>query len=388
MPDILARRGRWAVAAMFFANGFLTGSWAPQIPVFLTRLQISEFTLGLLILVFGVGALVAMPWCGWLIHKHGSRAVLRVFAVACSFALLAVVLAGSLPVAAVTMFLFGGLIGGMDVAMNANAVAVEGRLRRAVMSSSHGFWSLGGFAGAGMGGLMIQQYGAVAHASVVTAVAVLVVIAALRHLVAEDMQPVAQKARYALPRNAAVYLTGVIALFSMVPEGAVLDWAALYLRQELGSDIAVAGFAFAAFSATMAAMRFLGDGVRNRFGAVATLRGSSLLAATGMLAAGFAPNAWVAIAAFAISGLGIANMIPIAFSAAGNHTGVAPGAGLSTVTLMGYSGILVAPSAIGFIGERTGFAAVFVALSLLLVVVCLMAGIAKVADFRAPQAAE
>ena len=388
MADVLARRGRWAVAAMFFANGFLTGSWAPQIPVFLTRLDISEFTLGLLILVFGLGALAAMPWCGWLIHKYGSRAVVRVFAIVCSFALLAVALAGNVPVAAVTMFLFGGLIGGMDVAMNANAVAVEGRLRRAIMSSSHGFWSLGGFAGGALGGIAIQQYGHLVHAAVVTVLTVLIVGIAQRHIVAEDVRPATQKARYALPRSAAVYLTGVIALFSMVPEGAVLDWAALYLRQELGSDIAVAGFAFAAFSAAMASMRFLGDGVRNRFGAVTTLRGSSLIAAAGMLAAGFAPNAWVAIAAFAVSGIGIANMVPIAFSAAGNHEGVAAGAGLSTVTLMGYSGILVAPSAIGFVGERTGFAPVFVAVSLLLVVVFLLAGNARVADFRAAQPAE
>jgi fucose permease len=388
MGDTSARRGRWAVAAMFFANGFLTGSWAPQIPVFLTRLEITEFTLGLLILVFGLGALAAMPWCGWLIHRYGSRAVLRLFAVFCSFALLAVALAGNVAAATVTMFLFGALIGGMDVAMNANAVAVEGRLRRAIMSSSHGFWSLGGFAGGGMGGIAIQQYGHVAHAAVVTVLTVLVVAVALQHVLAEDVQPVSHKAPYALPRRAAVYLTGVIALFSMIPEGAVLDWAALYLQQELGSDIAVAGFAFAAFSAAMALMRFLGDGVRNRFGAVTTLRVSSLVAAAGMFGAGFAPNAWVAIGAFALSGIGIANMVPIAFSAAGNHHGVAAGAGLSTVTLMGYSGILVAPSAIGFIGERTDFAPVFVALSLLLVTVFLMAGNARVADFRVAQPAE
>jgi fucose permease len=218
-----------------------------------------------------------------------------------------------------------------------------------------------------MGRITIQQYGHVTHAAIVTVVTVIIVGAALRYIVAEDLQPVAQKERYSMPRNPAVYLTGIIALFSMMPEGAVLDWAALYLQQELGSEIAVAGLAFAAFSAAMAIVRFLGDGVRNRFGAVTTLRGSSLIAATGMLAAGFAPNAWVAIAAFALSGIGIANMVPIAFSAAGNHKGVASGAGLSTVTLMGYSGILVAPSAIGFVGERTGFAPVFVALSLLLV---------------------
>ena len=76
MPRMLtasAIRGRWAVAAIFFINGFLTGSWAPQIPVFLTRLGISEFTLGLLILLFGAGAVSAMAWAGHLIARHGSR---------------------------------------------------------------------------------------------------------------------------------------------------------------------------------------------------------------------------------------------------------------------------------------------------------------------------
>ena len=61
------RRGRWAVAAAFFVNGFLLGGWALQIPALMTRLEISETTLGLLILVLGAGALVAMPWCGYLI---------------------------------------------------------------------------------------------------------------------------------------------------------------------------------------------------------------------------------------------------------------------------------------------------------------------------------
>lgn len=382
MTDNSAIRGRYAAGAMFFANGFLTGGWAPQIPVFLTRLEISEFTLGLLILVFGLGALTAMPWCGYLLHRYGSRMVLRGFAGFCAFGLLVVGLADNLAVAAVAMFVFGALIGGMDVAMNANAVAVEEKLGRAVMSSSHGFWSLGGFAGAAIGGYAIVRWGFLAHAVMVTVATAAIVAVAALHLVADTRHEKTRAEPYRLPRRLAVYLTGVIALFSMIPEGAVLDWAALYLRQELGSDIATAGFAFAAFSATMATMRFLGDGVRNRFGAVATLRFSALIAAAGMLLAGLAPGLWVAIAAFALAGLGIANMVPIAFSAAGNHPGTSAGAGLSTVTLMGYSGILVAPSAIGLVGGHTGFAPVFVGLALLLVIVSLMAEIARPADFR------
>ena len=383
----LARRGRWAIATMFFDNGLLTGSWETQIPVFLTRLEISKFTLGLMILVFGLGAVAAMTWCGHLISRYGSRTVVQWFAVCASFGLLLVALAPNVALAAAAMFIFGGVIGGMDVAMNANAVAVERKLSRAIMSSSHGFWSLGGFAGGGLGGLAIQHYGHLAHAGLVTALAFVLVMLALRRLVGED-KPAAEAHRpFSLPKNAMIYLIGLMALLSMVPEGAVLDWAALYLRQELGADLATAGFAFAAFSAVMALMRFVGDGVRNRFGAVTTLRVSALVAAAAMLVAGLSSSPWLAIVAFACCGFGVANMVPIAFSAAGNQDGMSSGAGLSVVTTMGYCGILVAPSGIGFIAEHTGFGPVFVALSGLLVIVCLMAGLARNADFAATQPA-
>ncbi|WP_019172376.1 MFS transporter [Pseudaminobacter salicylatoxidans] len=380
-----AKRGRWAVATAFFVNGFITGSWAPQIPVFLTRLDMSETMLGLLLLLFGAGAIVFMSWCGYLIARHGSRNVVRWFGPAAALGLPIVALAPSLPLAALAMILFGGVIGGMDVAMNANAVAVERRLSRAIMSSSHGFWSLGGFAGGGIGGIIIQNYGHVVHAVLVAVVAAILLGASLRHLIVEERHIATGHRKFSLPKNPVIYLIGIMALFSMVPEGSVLDWAALYLKQELGADIATAGFAFACFAGTMAAVRFMGDAVRNRFGAVTTLRVSALIAASGMLVAGFAPTPWVAIAAFAFCGLGIANMVPIAFSAAGNQPGMSAGAGMSVVTTMGYSGILVAPSAIGFIGQHVGFSPVFISVSALLIVVFLMSGLARHADF-APKA--
>ncbi|RVB16521.1 MFS transporter, partial [Mesorhizobium sp. M7A.F.Ca.CA.002.10.1.1] len=259
---LTAIRGRWALAAIFLANGFLTGSWAPQIPVFLTRLEISKFTLGLLILLFGVGAVVAMTWCGHLISRHGSRTVLRWFALCGSLGLMVVALAPDVPLAAVAMIIFGGSIGGMDVAMNANAVVVERRLSRAVMSSSHGFWSLGGFAGGGLGGFAIQHYGHLVHAAAVTAFAFAVIAVAVRYLLAEDRPQAAEHHKFALPANPLVYLIGLMALLAMISEGAVLDWAALYLRQELGADLAVAGLAYAGFSGVMAVTRVFGDGIR------------------------------------------------------------------------------------------------------------------------------
>jgi len=381
--------GRWAVASIFLANGFLTGSWAPQIPVLLTRLDISKFTLGLLILLFGVGAVMAMTWCGHLISRYGSRTVLRWFGLCGSFGLLVVALAPNVPLAAIAMLVFGGSIGGMDVAMNSNAVVVERRLSRAIMSSSHGFWSLGGFAGGALGGYSIQNYGYLAHAVVVTAIAFAMIAFAIGYLIAEDRPRATEHQKFAPPQQSVVYLVGLMALLTMVSEGAVLDWAALYLHQELGADLAIAGLAYAALSGVMALMRFLGDGVRNRFGAVTTLRGSALVAAAGMFVAGLSPSPYLAIAAFAFCGFGIANMVPILFSAGGNQEGMSSGTGMSVVTTIGYSGILVAPSAIGFVAERSSFGPIFIALSGLLVVVLLMAGLAHRAEFTpAPAPAE
>ncbi|MBP0437775.1 MFS transporter [Tianweitania sediminis] len=369
---------------MFLANGFIVGSWAPQIPLLLTRLEIGEATLGLLILGFGLGALVAMPSCGVLIPRLGSRRVLRWFALACCFGLPLVVIMPNLWLAAPAMVLFGALVGGMDVAMNTNAVAVEKALKRAIMSASHGFWSLGGFAGGALGGITIQALGSFSHALVVSALSLAAVGVAAVALIDEDQPQEGARQPLRFPRQPTIYVVGLIALFAMIPEGAILDWAALYLRQERGADIATAGFAFAAFSATMAVMRFLGDAVRNRFGAVRTLRISGLIAAIGLLVAGLSPTPWLVIGALGFAGLGLANIIPIAFSAAGNQPGLPPGAGMSVVTTLGYSGILVAPSFIGFIGQNTGFAVIFMVLSVFLLAISLAAGFAATADSARP----
>jgi predicted MFS family arabinose efflux permease len=389
--DRAALRGRWAVAAMFLANGFVMGAWAPQIPLLLPRHGISEATLGLLILVLGLGAVGAMLFAGRLIARHGSRRMLRGFALASVPVLPLVVLAPNLWMLVPAMALFGAFIGCMDVAMNAQAVEVERRLGRAVMSSSHGFWSLGGFIGGAAGGWVLARAGHEAQALIAAAVVLGLVLAALPFLLPDPLSAARKDgspapAHRLLPRDPAIWVLGAMALFSMVPEGAVLDWAALYLSQELGADVATSGLAFAFFAGAMALMRFAGDAVRNRFGAVRTLRVSGLIAAAGLAGAASADGAALAIACFAVCGLGVANMVPILFSAAGNHPGFSAGSGIATVTMVGYSGILVAPSGIGFVAEHAGFRPTYLALSLLLLVVVALAGRVGAADGTRPAA--
>ncbi len=373
---------RLAVSLLFLVNGFIVGSWAPKIPEFAAYHGLSEGQLGLMIVGFGVGSLVAMPLVGALISREGSRRISRLLAALTAFSLLALTLAPDILTAAITIVLLGATVGGMDVAMNANAVATEKAMARAIMSSCHGFWSLGGLIGASAGGWLIAKLGVMNHVLLVTVIACGLVAAAWG-IVFNDEAPLHEdKPPLKLPTIALPWLVGLMALFAMIPEGAVMDWGALYLRQELGGTVTQSGFVFGAFSATMAIMRFAGDAVRDRLGAVMTMRICAVIAFIGMVMAGLAPSPLWAIAGFAFAGIGISNLVPIAFSAAGNLPGLAPGIGLSVATFMGYSGALFAPTTLGFVAEYTGFSAIFTAIPLLLLVVLALSGLARYANMN------
>jgi MFS family permease len=381
MRDRRAVRARRAVAAMFLANGFVMGAWAPQIPLLLPRHQITEATLGLLILVLGLGAVGSMLFAGRMIARFGGRRVLSLFSLALIPALPAIVFSPSIPALALFMAVFGAMAGCMDVAMNAQAVEVERRLHRAIMSSSHGFWSLGGFLGGSAGSFIIARMGSEAQSLITAGITAVLILAAMPFLLPTAPGPRGAGAgARLLPRDAGLWLLGFMAFFSMVPEGAVLDWAAIYLQKQLGADLFRSGLAFAFFAGAMALMRFAGDGVRNRFGAVRTLRASGLIGAAGLMGGALAPFDWVAILGFAVAGLGVANMVPILFSAAGNRAGIPSAVAISTVTMVGYCGILVAPASIGWVAEHAGFRPTYAGLSLLLVVVAVLAARAADAD--------
>ncbi|MDM7458832.1 MAG: MFS transporter, partial [Paracoccus sp. (in: a-proteobacteria)] len=325
----------------------------------MSRLSISEGMAGLLVLLLGLGSLCVMPLLGGMVARRGSARAIRLAGWGLAPALIFVTLAPDLVSIGLAILFFGGMVGGMDVAMNANAVAAERAKGRAILSSCHGFWSLGAFLGAGLGGMAIHALGELAHAVLVSAIFTLVLAGVQGHLLQDGPAPGSTRVPLHLPRQPLPYLIGVMALLAMVPEGAVLDWAAVYLTRELGASLAVAGWGFATCAGAMAVMRFLGDALRRRLGAVRCLRLSAVLAMLGLSLAALASSPSGAIAGFALAGLGIANMVPIAFSAAGNIDGLPPGIGLSIVTMLGYSGILVAPGVIGGLAEWVSFSTIF-----------------------------
>lgn len=377
-------RERIAIKLLFLANGLYAGAWSLKVPELAERLVLSPFYVSLLVVCYGVGSITIMPIAGAQIARHGSTVVAKVTASIFLFTMLLISLAPNVWTAGIAVFLLGGFAGAMDVAMNANAVEVEKSMRKAIMSSCHAFWSLGGLIGSSASGFMIENFGPVMHSVIITIANAGILFAAFSMLMPDgphiEEHHADAPARTSIFKSPLPWVIGIIALFCMLQEGVVIDWSALYLNRELGATLTVAAFGAGAMHGMMTLVRLVGDGIRDRYGAVRTMQVSGAIAFTGMLIAGFAPHAYVAIAGYALCGIGISNMVPIAFSAAGNLPGMAKGAGLSVVTVMGYSGTLFFPTVFGFIAEHTGFAAIFIGTPMLLVVVLLLSNLMRHAD--------
>ena len=373
---------RISVSLLFFMNGFLIGNWAPQIPEFINRHSLSEGQMGLLIAIFGAGSLLLMPLTGIAVARFGVVKITKLTSAIAATTLFWVILAPDMLSATLAIFIFGGFIAAMDVAMNAFAVDVERQLSKPVMSSCHGFWSLGGLTGAISGGYIIQSYNSASQAMMTIIFAVILLVYAWRQIISKDIAHKTNRPPIRLPRTMLPWLIGIVALFAAMPEGAIIDWSALYLQQELGASAFTSSLAFGAFSATMAIVRFAGDPIRAKLGAVKTVKICALTAAVGLLLSGLANSPILVIAGFAIAGLGLSNIVPIAFSAAGNLPGLAPGIGLSLATTIGYSGVLVAPAILGYIAEYTGFSTLFAALSVFLIATFFLASKTSYADFE------
>ena len=355
--DVTPRAARRAVLTLFFVNGTVLSSWFPYIPLVQERLGLSEGVLGLALLGTAVGAITAMPLAGIFIARLGSQHVMRVATVVFCLSLPLPVLAPSLPLLVLALMIFGAGNGAMDVAMNAQAVGVEEAHGGAIMSSFHALFSVGGLVGSSLGGLLIfVGVSPALHVLFITFVFGLVGLVALRWLwidkinKAEDAE--AGGPTFVRPTGPLLAL-GLLAFFVLVGEGAVADWSAVYLTNALGTGAGLGALGFAAFSLMMAVGRFTGDRMVARFGPVPLMRSSAALAAVGLGVGLLIGRPVAAIIGFGCVGLGLSNLIPILFSAAGRTPGVNAGTAIAAVSSAGYFGFLAGPPLIGLLAEAT-----------------------------------
>jgi MFS family permease len=371
-----ASRARIATATYFFILGFMVASWVTHIPTIKIRLSITSGQLGIALFGIAIGSLLSMAIMGVLIARWGSRKV------TVAGSLLGTALMG-MPVLMpdyrllVLSFIALGLANGSAVvAMNAQAIAVEKRLGRFVLSSLHAMFSIGGLTGA-VCAMLLLSAGVSPQVHSLTAVAcgLALALGVQRYLLADPVESAPPPAGYRyFSMRPQLLLLGMLTFLTLMTEGAVADWSALYLYQHAGVNSEAAGLGYAGFSLAMAVGRLAGDRLVTRFGRAALLRAGGMLAALGFALLVLCGHYLAAVTGFICVGLGLSNVIPLLYGAAGNMKNVRTGIGIATVSALGNMGFMVGPPLVGLLADWTGLAA---ALGIFVVFMALVASTGK-----------
>jgi len=359
------RAARHSTYAMFFADGLGFGIWAGHIPAFKQKFQLSDSSLSIVLLAVAAGSIFSMPLAGQVVRHFGSRCCIAVSVACFALCLVSIALAPSLIPFIVAALLFGAAKGGVDVGINAQAVVVEKCYGRPIMSSFQALWSVGGLAG----GFLTSATLSVGFTPVINLVCVAALMLLLDLLYSSRLMRDASppegegRKRFRLPGKALLYVA-ILTFIALFSEGALQDWAAVYMRQVVAVPVSVAAVGYAGYSTAMALGRFVGDRVVAFFGERFVMRLSGTLIIVGLVAVLLVPSPIFAIAGFAVAGLGNSNLVPILFSAAGRDPVLGPGPGIAAVTTLGFCGFLIGPAVIGLMSKFFGLP---VALSLVAV---------------------
>jgi MFS family permease len=361
------RAQRAATLAVFISHGLLFASWTAHIPQVKAHLGLSDAALGLALLGAPAGSVCSMVLAARLLPRLGSKRMVQITLAGYCLTGILVGLAGSLPELFAALYAWGAFQGSLDVSMNTQAVTVERAESRPLMSGFHASWSIGAFAGAGIGVLGVAVGLSLSRQLALLAIPVLVVAGSLTtRMIPEPAAPDGQapsptRLRWSGP----VLILGAIAFASMLCEGASADWGAVYLRGSLHLGPAVAGIGYTSFSLAMVTVRLLGNRLLARFPRRRLLPTLAAVAATGFTV-GLAGGSGVSvIAGFGFLGIGLALVVPSVNSASGRLPGLSQGTAIAMVSAFGWAGFVCGPPLIGQLASATSLTAALIVLPVL-----------------------
>ncbi len=364
----------------FMVIGVLEAAWAPLVPYVKRAFVIDEGTLGLLMLCSGLGSICTLPLSGFFVNRYGAKKVIYVSGLLMAFALFTISMLINVWLTGVMLVIFGGCTITIDVAANVNGIAIERKTGRHLMSSFHGGYSLGTLIGAGTMSVLFTL-GLIPKWAVVICmfVTIIALIFGCRDLLPKD--ELEADTPIEKPREGKLYITpmvvvvGLLCFIMYASEGAVMGWSAIFVSQERGVDVSMAGFFYTAFAVSMTIMRLCGDKTVNRLGQRFVVAGGALLIAVGFMVVVLVDSSVAAVAGFVIVGCGAANVVPQLVSFAAHIKGMAVHNIISFINALGYLGILLGPVIIGIVGKQYGLHISFVGIAVFVLIVAVVSSI-------------
>ncbi len=354
-----ARRARIGTAACFLLTGVLSASWASRVPAIKDGLGLSDGQFAIALLGLEGGAVIGLQVGGLVVPRTGSRRALIASLLASSGALLGPAIAPSLLMLAASLFLFAALNSVVDVAMNAQGVAVQRLMGRPVLSGMHAMHSFGGVLGAGAGALAARlgaepptHFLACAVVAVVAGLGVTPLLLPSRVDAEEDPSADESASTAGLRRwfsgwSVPIALLGALAFCFTLAEGAGLNWSAIYVADSLGGTEALGAVGLGVFLGAVTLGRLVGDRLVSRFGSVGVFRVGAVVAGLGFGGALLVDAPIAGLIGLGLLGAGIANALPLAIAAGGNAPGETPATAAARVSTLGYLGSFVGPVLVG-----------------------------------------
>jgi MFS family permease len=377
------RRVRIAILVHFIVLGVCNAAWAARLPAIKSELHLSDFRLSLALFAVPAGSVLTLALSGRITDRFGAVRVLRLAGLLLPAMLVLIGLPRNLPLLMVVLACYGAVSGLLDVSMNACGARLEVAYGRPIMSSLHAGYSIAGLVGAGIGGIFawlnLGPLPTFATAAVLVGAAAafasrqVVLPPVVPHADQPDAPPLLSARRIAI----VIAILGLLALCGQLGEGAAGDWSAVYLHVNLHTSAGIATMGLAAFSITMAAGRLVGDRLATRFGPVALVRVSGLIAGLGLAIGVLIPVAAVAIAGFALLGAGLAGIFPQIVSGAARLDPERAGSNIGRIASVAYLGLLGGPVAIGGLAEGVGLRNALLLPAALALVVTVFAGVMR-----------
>ncbi|WP_241585922.1 MFS transporter [Rosenbergiella epipactidis] len=356
-----------ATRLVFFISGFVTATWAVIVPYARANTSISDATLGSLLLCLGIGALITMPTTGALTSRFGCRKVI-IAAIGLIILIVPLLSVITQPILlGLVLLIFGIGVGMTDCAMNIQAILVEKESSIPLMSGFHGFYSIGGIAGAGMMTFLLAFGIPVMLATFVIILCVGILTLLSYPGILPYANPKAGPA-FAMPRGI-VLLLGIVCFSVFLTEGTVLDWSAVYLTQVTGIPETLGGLGYTCFAVAMTLARLTGDKVIKYIGRFKVVVIGAITAALGLAMVTFIPLWYLSLSGYALIGAGCANIVPIMFSVVGEQKVMPQAVAVPAMTTLGYLGVLSGPAVIGYIAHLSSLSISFSLIMLLMLVV-------------------
>lgn len=380
-PYLSYASARLACMFYFMAPGLAYGLVTSRMPALKNMTGATEGELGIILLCFGLSALIGLAFAPRLIAKISAKTTLLASSLACMVFVVLVSFSSSVWFFGIAMALLGICMGLCDVTMNVQGVEVERAYKKSSMNILHAGYNIGASAAACAGSIFAATNFDV-WVNFVLPVAVMAGMLwwAEPRLVTENLEKpersessplVSVEPKKRLPFL--VWVCGLLCVCCYVSEGSVGEWGSLYLHQEKAAPESIAALVFAGFSICSLMCRLVADRLRNNFGDFLVSTAGATLALAGMLTV-LSSSSWsICLIGYAMMGLGQAPIVPIAFSRAGAIKGVSTARATSLVSLLAYAGLLFAPPAFGLSAEHFGLHTALCAVPVLLTITVLLA---------------